>query len=118
MISLTRVLAITAALAACAFAADATGKWVGKMETPGGSRDVVFNLKQDGEKLTGTTSGRGGDTPISDGTAKGDDLAFTVVRNFNGNEFKINYKGKLEGDNLKLKFTMMDMDRELALKKE
>ena len=30
----------------------------------------------------------------------------------------INYNGKLEGDNLQLKFTMMDMDRELALKKE
>ena len=73
---------------------------------PGGSRDVVFNLKHGGEKLTGTTSSRGGD------------LAFSAVCNFNGQEFKINYNGKLEGDNLKLKFTMMDMDRELALKKE
>jgi hypothetical protein len=109
---------MSAVLAATAFAADVTGKWVGKMETPNGSRDVAFNLKQDGDKLTGTTTGRGGETPISDGSIKGDDLAFTVVRNFNGQEFKINYKGKVAGSDLKLKFNMMEQERELDLKKQ
>lgn len=118
MISFTRVFAMSAVLAASAFAADVTGKWVGKMETPNGSRDVVFNLKQDGEALTGSTTGRQGDTPISEGAVKGDDVAFAVVRSFNGQEFKINYKGKVEGSALKLKFTMMDQEREIELKKE
>jgi opacity protein-like surface antigen len=118
MMSFVRVLALSAVLAVSAFAADVTGKWVGKMETPNGSRDVIFNLKQDGEKLTGSTTGRGGDTPISDGSVKGDDVAFTVVRSFNGQEFKTNYKGTVAGSDLKLKFTMMEQDREITLKKE
>jgi hypothetical protein len=109
---------MSAMLAVTAWAADVTGKWVGKIETPNGSRDVTFNLKQDGEKLTGTTSGRQGEVPISDGSVKGDDVAFSVVRNFNGQEFKIDYKGKVEAKNLKLKFTMMDQERELSLAKE
>lgn len=118
MISFARVFAMSALLAASAWAADATGKWVGKVETPNGSRDVTFNLKQDGDKLTGSTTGRQGEVPISDGTVKGEDVAFTVVRNFNGNEFKINYKGKVDAKNLKLKYTMMDQERELNLTKE
>ncbi len=118
MTSFARVFAMSAMLAVTAWAADVTGKWVGKIETPNGSRDVTFNLKQDGEKLTGTTSGRQGEVPISDGSVKGDDVAFSVVRNFNGQEFKIDYKGKVEAKNLKLKFTMMDQERELSLAKE
>ena len=118
MISFTRVLTMSALLAASAFAADVTGKWVGKMETPNGSRDVVFNLKQDGDKLTGTTTGRGGDTPIADGAVKGDDVTFSVTRKFQDQEFKTDYKGTVTGATMKMKFEMMGQARELDLKKE
>ena len=111
-------LLMSAALAASAFASDVTGKWVGKMETPNGTRDSVINLKQDGEKLTGSMPGRNGETPIADGSVKGDDVAFTVVRNFGGEERKINYKGKVAGSEMKLKFEMMGQDREITYKKE
>ena len=117
MISFAKGLGLAAVLAASAFAADVTGKWVGKMETPNGTRDVTLNLKQDGEKLTGTMPGRNGETPISDGMVKGDDVTFAVVRKFNDQEMKINYKGKVTGSDLKLKFEMMGQDRELELKK-
>jgi opacity protein-like surface antigen len=118
MIKTLLTTAFALALTTAAFAADVTGKWTGKMETPNGSRDVVFDLKQDGEKLTGSTTGRGGDVQISDGSVKGDAVAFTVVRTFNGNEMKTAYTGKVAGSTLKLKFTMMDQDRELTLTKQ
>ena len=112
--SFVRVFAVSALLAGAAFAADVTGKWVGKLETPNGSRDVTYNLKQDGETLTGTVPGRNGETPITDGTVKGDDVSFTVVRG----ERKTAYTGKVMGGELKLKYQQQGQDRELTLKKE
>ncbi len=61
---------------------------------------ITMNLKAEGDKLTGTVNGRMGDTPISDGKIDGDNVSFTVVREFNGNQFKQNYKGKLDGDTI------------------
>jgi hypothetical protein len=115
MISFARVLTMSALLAASAFAADVTGKWTGKVETPNGSRDVTYTLKQDGETLTGSVPGRqGAEVPISEGTVKGDDISFVVTRG----ERKINYTGKVSGSELKLKYQMQGQDRELTLKKE
>lgn len=105
------------ALAASMFAADATGKWIGKMETPNGSRDVTMTFKAEGEKLTGTVSGRSGDTPIENGKIAGDDISFTVTRKFNDMEFKIDYKGKVSADSIQLKFSVMDNDVSLTLKR-
>jgi opacity protein-like surface antigen len=92
------------ALAASSFASDVTGKWTAEMTGPNGqTRTSTFDLKAEGEKLTGTVSGgRGGDAPISDGTVKGDEITFNVVRNFQGNEMKIAYKGKVTGDVIKM----------------
>jgi hypothetical protein len=114
MTSIARVLAMSALLAVGALAADVTGKWVGKIETPNGSRDVTYTLKQDGDKLTGSVPGRNGETPISEGTVKGDDVTFTVVRG----ERKTTYTGKVMGSELKLKYQQQGQDRELTLKKE
>ncbi len=105
------------ALGAVMFAADITGKWTGKIETPNGSRDVNMTFKVDGAKLTGSVSGRNGDTPIENGTVAGDDISFTVTRKFNDNEFKTNYKGKVSGDTIKLNYQMRDNNVELTLKR-
>jgi len=89
-----------------AWAADLNGKWVAQVPGRNGqTRETTFNFKVEGSKLTGTVSGRQGDNPISDGTIKGDDVSFTVVANFNGNEIKLLYKGKVSGDELKLSRT-------------
>jgi hypothetical protein len=85
-----------------AYAADPTGKWVAQVPARDGqTREVTITLKAEGEKLTGTISGRQGDTPISDGQIKGDDLSFTVTQSRQGNEVKVNYKGKVSGDEIK-----------------
>lgn len=110
---------MSALLAAGAFAADLTGKWSGKVETPNGSRDVTYTFKQDGDKLTGSVPGmQGTETPITEGSVKGDDVTFSVVRTFNGQERKTTYNGKVSGGELKLKYQQRGQDRELMLKKE
>ncbi|MBI2686313.1 MAG: hypothetical protein HYX27_08355 [Acidobacteria bacterium] len=105
------------ALAAVMLAADVTGKWVGKVETPNGSRDVTMTFKVDGSTLTGSMSGRNGDTPIENGKVSGDDISFTVTRKFNDTEFKTNYKGTIKGDTIDLKYQMRDNDMSLTLKR-
>ena len=83
-------------------AADISGKYVGQIPTrQGGTREVTITLKAEGEKLTGTVSGQQGDTPISDGTIKGDDISFKVKQSFQGNEVTVVYTGKVSGDEIK-----------------
>jgi hypothetical protein len=88
--------------ATSAFAADLNGKWTAQVPgREGQMREQTFTFKVDGEKLTGTVSGMQGDIEIKDGTVKGDDIAFTVIRSFQGNEVKVNYKGKVAGQEIK-----------------
>jgi hypothetical protein len=96
-------------------AADVSGKWTYEGPGRGGNpgRPVTIILKADGATLTGTVpaGGRpGGDTPpppvdITDGKVDGNNISFTVKREFNGNSVVIKYEGVLTGDELKLKIT-------------
>jgi hypothetical protein len=91
---------------ALAWAADVNGKWVAQVPGRGGQmRETTFNFKAEGEKLTGTVTGMQGEAPISDGTIKGDDIAFTQTFEMQGNSIKVIYKGKVSGD--EIKFTRM-----------
>jgi len=64
----------------------------------------VFNIKQDGEKLSGTAEGPMGEAPITAGTLTGDSIAFTVEMN----DVKIVHKGTVPGDEMKLKVEIGD----------
>jgi polyisoprenoid-binding protein YceI len=84
-------------------AADAavTGKWTAQVPgRDGQTRDVTFNFKTAGDKLTGTMSGRQGDVEISEGKVKGDEVSFDVTMTMQGNA-KMTYKGKVAGDEIK-----------------
>lgn len=86
-----------------AYAADVNGKWVAQVPgRDGQTRETTFNFKVEGDKLTGTVSGRQGDNPISDGKIAGDEISFTVTATFGGNEVKLLFKGKVAGDEMKL----------------
>ena len=103
MRKLVMALVLLSVVTAAALAADITGKW--KSETPG--RDgtpmvTTYTFKVEGDKLTGTITGRQGETPITEGKISGDDISFAVVRNFGGEERKMQYKGKVAGDEIKL----------------
>ena len=89
------------------------GKWIADLPgRDGQTRQQTFNLKADGNKLTGTVSGRQGDTPISDGEINGDDISFSVTQNFRGNDVKVLYKGKLAGKEIKFTRTREGGNRE------
>jgi hypothetical protein len=106
----SRIAVIGAALTAVSLAADVTGKWVTQVPGRGGQpREQTITLKAEGEKLTGTVSGRQSDTPIQDGKISGDDISFVVVRNFGGNEIRQTYKGKVVGS--EIKFTIQTGER-------
>ena len=99
-----RLALVSGLLAVVAFAADVTGKWTFETQGRNGPQTTTLNLKADGGNLTGTISGRGGDTEISDGKVDGANISFSVTREMQGNKFTIKYSGTLSGDELKLKF--------------
>jgi hypothetical protein len=96
-------IALLTIVTTVAMAADITGKWKSEMPGRDGTPQVTtYTFKVEGDKLTGTISGRQGDTAISDGKISGDDISFAVVRNFGGQERKMEYKGKVSGDEIKI----------------
>ena len=48
-------------------------------------------------------SGRGEPAPIADGKITGDNISFTVTREFGGNTMKWNFTGTVAGDEMKMK---------------
>lgn len=105
-LSMLAVAALIALASVTTYAADVTGKWTAQVPGRDGQvREQTFTFKVDGETLTGTVSGMAGDVEIKDGTAKGDDIAFSVVRSFQGQEMKFLYKGKVSGNEIKFTST-------------
>jgi hypothetical protein len=86
-----------------AVAADATGTWKWTVERNGNTIETTLKLKQDGEKLTGTISGRQGspDIEIEEGKVKNDAISFKVTRMFGDTKVVMTYQGKLDGDSIK-----------------
>src|SRR5512136_2712891 len=98
------LLGLFLVMAAAAFAADVTGKWIASMpgRQGGPPRVTTFNFKVDGTTLTGTTSGgQGGETAIAEGKIDGDNISFVVTMSRGGNDMKFIYKGKVSGNEIK-----------------
>ena len=82
--------------------ADPTGTWKWSFTGQNGqTRETTLKLKLEGDKLTGTVSGRNGDTAIENAKIKGEEISFSVTREFNGNKMTSKYNGKLSGDSIK-----------------
>ena len=104
LLQLAACLVLTAAVTVSAAdkKADPTGTWKWSFAGQNGqTRETTMKLKLDGDKLTGTISGRGGDTAIEDAKLAGDEVSFKVTREFNGNKVTTKYNGKLSGDSIK-----------------
>ena len=96
-------IALLVMFAVTALAADISGTWKATSETPNGTMERTFVFKVDGNKLTGeTTSTMFGKSAIEDGKIDGDNISFTVTAKYEGNEYKLNYKGKVSGKEIKL----------------
>jgi hypothetical protein len=85
--------------AAALHAADVAGPWHAQFESPRGVQKYQFTFQTDGEKLTGKavseTGERKREAELKEGTIKGDTLSFVELLNFQGNEVRIRYTGKI-----------------------
>ncbi len=90
---------------------DGTYSWTVPGRNGGPERKMTLKLKAEGEKLTGAivSPGRqGGDpveTKIDDGKIKGDEISFSVTREFNNNKMTSKYTGKVTAEGIKGKNT-------------
>src|SRR5262245_15170664 len=86
---------------------DGTWTWTMQGRNGGPDRKMTLKLKTDGDKLSGVlvSPGRqGGDpveTKIEDAKIKGDEVSFSVTREFNGNKMTSKYNGKVSAESIK-----------------
>jgi hypothetical protein len=105
--ALAGVLSAAAALAAAAQApakpAAVAGKWTVTLETESFTATSALELKQDGEKLTGSyVSSRYGPSPLQ-GTIKDRAIAFGVKLNAEGTEVPMAFTGEVAADGQSMK---------------
>ena len=97
---------VVAALLPLARAADIDGKWRAEFESQIGQQKYVFELKADGEKLTGKAvferMNQKGETELKEGKVAKDEVSFVEMVKIQDQEIRIEYKGKIAGDELKL----------------
>lgn len=94
----------------------ATGQWRAEIETPIGLLKYVYTLKADGANLTGkivveTQEGKL-EMDVKEGKVSGDTLSFVEPFKFQDNEIRIEYQGKLSGDEIKFERKVGDFGTE------
>jgi len=106
------LLAVALVLLTPAFAADVAGKWTAAIDTQIGVQNYTYEFKVDAGKLTGKAKSQFGDIDITEGTVKGDDIAFVENASFEGQSLRIEYKGKISGDEIKFQRKVGDFATE------
>lgn len=110
-IKILSLLALFGVFSFVALAADPSGTYKAEVQgRNGNTQTMTMNLKADGGNLTGSITTPRGEMPISDGKVDGDNVSFVQKANFNGNEFVIKYKGKMEGDSIKFERSITTPD--------
>ena len=100
-------------LVAAAQDASPAGKWKWSVERNGETFESKLELKLDGDKLTGTFTGRDGkETPISEASFKDGEVKFQVSRERNGETVVIKYSGKVAADTITGKAENGDRSRD------
>lgn len=97
----SRFLVLASAFVVSALAADITGKWKAKFDTQIGEQNYTYEFKADGEKLTGKAISGSGSSDIQDGKIQGDEVSFVETFMYDGNPVRIEYKGKIAGDEIR-----------------
>ena len=75
-VPLAFVLALVCA--ATALAGDVTGRWVGSVDTPNGPIELTYDLKVEGEVLSGSVTSAMGTVALSNGKVAGQTLTYDV----------------------------------------
>jgi hypothetical protein len=87
-----------------ALAADLAGKWTTEFDTQVGPQKYTFDLKVDGEKVTGKAfferMGQKGEADLLEGKLVGDEVSFAETFDAMGSTVRIEYKGTVKGDEI------------------
>jgi hypothetical protein len=102
-------------LASFAFGADVDGKWAGTIT--GMDMAIEFTFKADGKTLTGVHIVNGTETAIKDGKIDGNNISFSVALDMGGQVTKIDHKGVISADQIKMTYDMAGQPGEILLKK-
>ncbi len=90
-------------------AADVTGTWKSDFDSQIGHQYYTFTFKQDGTKLTGNANSqiqdRKRDAELKEGKVEGNAISFVEMLNFQDNEIRITYTGKISATGNEIKFT-------------
>ena len=104
----------TLTLAACALAVvgvahaqdSVAGKWKGQFDSQIGLQKYTYEFKVDGTNLTGKAVGERemgtNEVAITEGTISTNGIFFVEPLKFGDNELRIEYTGKVSGDEIKL----------------
>lgn len=98
--------ALTFCLASSLLAADVAGKWKAEFDSQIGVQKYIYEFKVEGNKLTGKAvverDGKTSEVVLTDGKIMGDEISFAEALNYQGQDIRIEYKGKITGDEIKL----------------
>jgi hypothetical protein len=114
MLRATLLLSACLLISACsAFAADVSGQWKAEFETQIGVQKYTFEFKVDGERLTGKAigerEGEKAEVEIKEGKISGADISFVETMSYQGQELRIDYRGKISGDEIKFTRNVAEM---------
>jgi hypothetical protein len=88
-----------------ALAADISGKWTTVISTGIGEMNYTFDLKVEGEKLTGkavmSMGNQSSESVLTEGAVKGNEISFVETLKVQGQELRCEYKGKISGDEIR-----------------
>ena len=85
------------------------GKWSLALQVPGETVDVVLDLKQDGETVTGTLTSSHASGQIGKGTYKEKKLSATASVDLNGSPTDVQIEGTVDGEKISGSLTVPGM---------
>jgi len=92
---------LVSGLALSVWAGPIDGSWKSDFSSPVGDMHYVYTFKTDGDKVTGTAKSDNGETMLENVVVMGSDVSFTENLMFGGMTVAIDYKGKMDGDQIK-----------------
>ncbi len=100
LISISMML-IASAVALAAQSASAVGSWEMTTVSPQGERKSMLVIRQEGDKLVAVAKAQAGERKYDSVMVKGDDITMVLTIQFQGQDMKITYTGKISKDAMK-----------------
>jgi hypothetical protein len=123
IVKITGLAAVALAYVGMASAQDTlTGKWQGQFDSQIGVQKYTYEFKADGTNLTGRavgiTENGTNDVAITEGAISTNGISFVESFKFNDIDARIEYTGKVAGDEIKLHRKVGDFaDEDLVVKR-